>query len=136
MQMKNLPQYALIGVLGFAAPIAGAAENPPDAPTVVAAIEGAFGVTPGERVEVEPPPRARQHFQLGHREHARHPQQRLAQRRQVVGAECRRLYIDVWRFDLDRRHVERAAGERGEDFLGDADPVGEVDVDAHGLYRF
>ena len=49
MQMKSLPQYALIGVLGFAAPIAGAAENPPDAPTVVAAIEGAFGVTPGER---------------------------------------------------------------------------------------
>ncbi len=49
MQMKKLPQYALIGVLGFAAPIAGAAENPPDAPTVVAAIEGAFGVTPGER---------------------------------------------------------------------------------------
>ena len=49
MQMKSLPQYALIGVLGFATPIAGAAENPPDAPTVVAAIEGAFGVTPGER---------------------------------------------------------------------------------------
>ena len=49
MKMKSLLQTALIGSLGIVAPLAGAAENAPDAPTVVAAIEGAFGVTPGER---------------------------------------------------------------------------------------
>jgi catalase len=49
MKMKSLLQTALIGGLGIVAPLAGAAENAPDAPTVVAAIEGAFGVTPGER---------------------------------------------------------------------------------------
>ncbi len=49
MPIKNLPHYALASLLGILAPLAGAAENAPDAPTVVAAIEGAFGVTPGER---------------------------------------------------------------------------------------
>jgi catalase len=47
--MRNLPQYALAGLLGIGAPLTMAAENTPDASTVVAAIEGAFGVTPGER---------------------------------------------------------------------------------------
>lgn len=47
--MRNLPQYALAGLLGIGAPLTMAAENTPDAGSVVAAIEGAFGVTPGER---------------------------------------------------------------------------------------
>lgn len=49
MQMKNLPQYALAGLLTIGAPLAMSVENAPEASTVVAAIEGAFGVTPGER---------------------------------------------------------------------------------------
>ena len=49
MQMKNLPQYALAGLLAIGAPLAMSVENAPEASTVVAAIEGAFGVTPGER---------------------------------------------------------------------------------------
>ena len=47
--------------------------------------------------------------------------------------ERRGFQVDVRRFDLDGRHVERAPGQRGQDFLGDADPVGEVDVDPHSL---
>ena len=49
MPIKNLPHYALASLLGLGAPLAMAAETTPDAPTVVNAIEGAFGVTPGER---------------------------------------------------------------------------------------
>ena len=49
MNMKQMSQYALAGLLTVGVPLAGAGENSPDAGTVVAAIEGAFGVTPGER---------------------------------------------------------------------------------------
>ena len=49
MSTKNFPQYALAGLLVIGTPLAIAAENAPDPVTVVAAIEGAFGVTPGER---------------------------------------------------------------------------------------
>ena len=49
MPIKNLPHYALASLLSLGAPLAMAAETAPDAPTVVNAIEGAFGVTPGER---------------------------------------------------------------------------------------
>ncbi len=49
MPIKNLSHYALASLLWLGAPLAMAAETAPDAPTVVAAIESAFGVTPGER---------------------------------------------------------------------------------------
>ncbi len=49
MHKKTMTPYALAGLLTLAAPLAMAAENTVEAGTVVAAIEGAFGVTPGER---------------------------------------------------------------------------------------
>jgi len=49
MQKHTLPQYALAGLLALGAPLALSAENPVAPDQVVAAIEGAFGVTPGQR---------------------------------------------------------------------------------------
>lgn len=49
MQKNTLPRYALAGLLGLGTPLAMSAENPVTADQVVAAIEGTFGVTPGER---------------------------------------------------------------------------------------
>jgi len=49
MQKSTLPQYALAGLLTLGAPLAIAAENQVAPDKVVAALEGAFGVTPGER---------------------------------------------------------------------------------------
>ena len=49
--MKNftLPHYALAGILTLGAPLAMAAENQVAPDQVVTAIEGVFGVTPGQR---------------------------------------------------------------------------------------
>lgn len=49
MQKNILPRYALAGLLGLGTQLAMSAENPVTADQVVAAIEGTFGVTPGER---------------------------------------------------------------------------------------
>lgn len=49
MQKNTLPQYALAGLLALGAPLSIAAENQVAPDQVVTAIEGAFGVTPGER---------------------------------------------------------------------------------------
>jgi len=49
MQMNALPRCALAGLVALGAPLAMAAENPVAPDQVVAAIEGAFGVNPGQR---------------------------------------------------------------------------------------
>ena len=49
MQENTLPQYVLAGLLALSAPLAVAAESQVGPDQVVTAIEGAFGVTPGER---------------------------------------------------------------------------------------
>ncbi|MCK9381743.1 MAG: catalase family peroxidase [Sulfuritalea sp.] len=49
MQKNTLPLYALVGVLALGTPLAMSAENPVEPNQVVAAIEGTFGVTPGQR---------------------------------------------------------------------------------------
>lgn len=49
MQKNTLPQYALAGLLALSAPLTVAAESQVTPGQVVTAIEGAFGVTPGER---------------------------------------------------------------------------------------
>ncbi|WP_153145462.1 catalase family peroxidase [Dechloromonas sp. H13] len=49
MRTKTLPYFAFAGLLGLAPQLAGAAEPEVTAPQVVGAIEGVFGVTPGER---------------------------------------------------------------------------------------
>lgn len=49
MPKKDLPQYALASFLALGAPLAAAAGPEVDPLQVVGAIEGVFGVTPGER---------------------------------------------------------------------------------------
>jgi catalase len=49
MPRNTMIPHALAGLFTLAAPLAMAAENAVDAGAVIAAIEGAFGVTPGER---------------------------------------------------------------------------------------
>lgn len=49
MRKKALPHFALAAFLGLSAPLTIAAENEVTADQVVTALEGAFGVHPGER---------------------------------------------------------------------------------------
>ena len=49
MSANNLPTWLLGGILTLAAPLCLASENEVTADQVVSAIEGTFGVTPGER---------------------------------------------------------------------------------------
>ena len=49
MQKNTLPQYLLAGLLALTVPLAVATEIQVGPDQVVTAIEGAFGVTPGER---------------------------------------------------------------------------------------
>ena len=84
-----------------------------------------------QRVQVQAPPCARQHRHRADRLHACHAQQLAAQLLQPLRVQRGRFEVDVRRLDLDRGHVQRPLRQRGEDFLGDADPVGEEDVNAH-----
>ena len=95
--------------------------------------EHRVGLRREQSVQVEPPARAGQHAERVDRQHAGHLGQLAAQRVQARRVERRRLDEEMRRLDLDRRHIQRPAGELGEDFLRDADPVGEVNVDTHGL---
>lgn len=49
MQKETWTRHALVGLLAVAAPLAQAQASEVTAPEVVAAIEGVYGVTPGER---------------------------------------------------------------------------------------
>ena len=49
MHNSTLPHYALVGLIALGTPLANAADNPVAPDQAVAAIEGAFGVTPGQR---------------------------------------------------------------------------------------
>ena len=49
MHKSTLPHYALAGLFALGAPLAAAADDQVAPDQVVAAIEGAFGVTPGQR---------------------------------------------------------------------------------------
>ena len=49
MRINTLPRFALAGLVALGTPLAMAAENQVAPDQVVAAIEGAFGVNPGQR---------------------------------------------------------------------------------------
>ncbi len=48
-----------------------------------------------------------------------------------VGPEAGRVDVDVRRIDLHRHDVELPGGQDRQNLVGDADPVGEGDVDTH-----
>lgn len=60
-----------------------------------------------------------------------HLQQRAAQLFEYLGAQGRRVDIDVWRYHLHRIEVQITPAKQRQDFLGDADAIDEADVDAH-----
>lgn len=67
-----------------------------------------------------------------HRLHALHAEQCVAQFFEHVGAQGRRVDVDVGRHHFHRIQIEIAPTEQGQDFLGNADAVDEADVDTHG----
>jgi hypothetical protein len=52
---------------------------------------------------------------------------------QALGGQSRGFKVDVRRIDLDRRHIQHTPRHRGQNFLGNANPVGEKNTDAHGV---
>lgn len=93
--------------------------------------EHRVGLRGEQRVQVQPPPRAGQHAERIHREHAGDLAQLGAQLLESARIERWCLDVDMRRLHLDGRHVQRAVGELGKDFLRDADTVGNLDIDAH-----
>ncbi|MNQ65861.1 hypothetical protein D3C85_803300 [compost metagenome] len=84
-----------------------------------------------QSIELQAPALAGKDVDDGHRLHAAHPEQRLAQLVEHRGAESRCVYVDVRRHHLHRIQVEIAPAEQGQDFLGDTNAVDKADVDAH-----
>ncbi|MNI38079.1 hypothetical protein D3C73_922060 [compost metagenome] len=84
-----------------------------------------------QRVQLQAPALPRKDVDHGHRLHAAHTEKRLAQLLQHLGAEGRRIDVDVRRHHLHGVQIETAPAQQGEHFLGNSDAVDEGDVDAH-----
>ncbi|MCY1415060.1 hypothetical protein D9M71_305280 [compost metagenome] len=82
-------------------------------------------------VQLQAPALPRKDVDQGHGLHAAHIKQGFAQLFEHLGAEGRRIDVDVGRDHLHGVQVETASTEQGQHFLGDADAVDEGDVDAH-----
>ena len=77
------------------------------------------------------PPRPGQQVDWPCRQHPRHRFERAAHRLEPPGIQIWRINVDEGRVDLDRDDVQPFAGQNGEDFRGDADPVTEREFKAH-----
>ena len=89
------------------------------------------GLRGQQGVQVQATARAGQHFKLVHSLHARHLEQLAAQRGHVLRAQGRGFEVDVGRVNLNGRHIQRAARQGGQYFVGNAHPVGKVNIDTH-----
>ncbi|MNN52935.1 hypothetical protein D3C81_1676650 [compost metagenome] len=84
-----------------------------------------------QRIELQAPTLAGQDVHQLHRLHALHPQQGIVEFVEHRLAKGRRVDVDVRRDHLHRVEVEVARPKQRQDFLGDADTIGESDVDTH-----